>query len=275
MSRASAQGKVPYAYYRCTGSDAYRFGGQRLCWNKQIRTDILDASVWEDVRRLLSEPERVRAEYERRLQRTGTDQSHELEHINKLINNSKRLISRLIDAYGDGLLDKSEFQPRISAAKERLAKWEDERRRQTSEAMQEAELRLVIGQLEEFARRVSEELQEPNWETRREVVRALVKRVEVDEQEVRIVYRVSPSPFEGRPQQGSLLHCWGRDRCPLRTADPLVLVPGRPMAVPFAVRLFHRCFQPHLDQPQNAAVADPPGHRFHQLGMGDAIEVSR
>jgi len=52
--------------------------------------------------------------------------------------------------------------------------------------------------LEEFARRVSQELQEPDWDTRREVVRALVKKVEIDEQEVRIVYRVSPSPFEGR-----------------------------------------------------------------------------
>jgi site-specific DNA recombinase len=216
VSRASAKGKVPYAYYRCTGSDAYRFGGQRLCWNKQVRTDVLDACVWEDVSRLLSEPERVRTEYERRLQRTGADQSHELEHINKLIKNSKKLISRLIDAYGDGLLDKSEFEPRILAAKERLAKWEDERRRQMSEVTQEAELRLVIGQLEEFARRVSDELQEPSWETRREVVRALVKRVEVDDQAVRIVYRVSPSPFEGRPQQGSLLHCWGRDYPALR-----------------------------------------------------------
>jgi site-specific DNA recombinase len=215
VSRASAKGRVCYAYYRCTGSDAYRFGGQRLCWNKQIRTDILDASVWEDVSRLLSEPERVRAEYERRLQRTGADQSHEMEHINKLIKNSKKLISRLIDAYGDGLLDKSEFEPRILAAKDRLAKWEDERRRQMSEVTQEAELRLVIGHLEEFARRVSEELQEPSWETRREVVRALVKRVEIDEHEVRIVYRVCPSPFEGRPQQGSLQHCWGRDLAPL------------------------------------------------------------
>jgi len=212
VTRASGQRKVSYTYYRCTGSDAHRFGGQRLCWNKQIRTDILEAAVWEDVSRLLSEPERVRAEYERRLQRTETDQSYELEHVSKMIYNIKKLISRLIDAYGDGLLDKSEFEPRILAAKERLAKWEDERRRQMSEATQEAELRLVIGQLEEFAKRVSEELQEPSWETRREVVRALVKRVEVDEQEVRIVYRVSPSPFEGRPQQGSLPHCWGRDQ---------------------------------------------------------------
>ena len=71
---------------------------------------------------------------------------------------------------------------------------------------------LLTPQLEEFARRVSQELQEPDWDTRREVLRALVKKVEIDEQEVRIVYRVSPSPFEGGPQQGSLQHCWGRVR---------------------------------------------------------------
>jgi site-specific DNA recombinase len=218
VSRTSARGKVPYAYYRCTGSDAYRFGGQRLCWNKQIRTDILDAAVWEDVRRLLTEPERVRAEYQRRLQGPGTDANHELEHLNKAIKHIKKLISRLIDAYGDGLLDKSEFEPRVLAARERLAKSEEDRRHRIREVTREAELRLVIGQLEEFARRVSEELQEPSWETRREVVRALVKQVEIDEQEVRIVYRVSPSPFEGRPQHGSLQRCWGRDNPPLRCA---------------------------------------------------------
>lgn len=216
-SRASAKGKVPYAYYRCTGSDAYRFGGQRLCWNKQVRTDVLDAAVWEDVRHLLSEPERVRAEYERRLQGPETGPDREVKHLNKMIANLKKMISRLIDAYGDGLLDKSEFEPRILAARERLAKLEDECRQRMGEAAQEAELRLVIGQLEEFARRVSQELQEPDWATRREVVRALVKQVEIDEQEVRIVYRVSPSPCEGGPQQGSLQHCWGRQRGPLRS----------------------------------------------------------
>ncbi len=200
-SRASAKGKVPYAYYRCTGSDAYRFGGQRLCWNKQIRTDMLDAAVWEDVRCLLSEPERVRKEYERRLQGSETGPSQEVQHLGKLVSNVKKMISRLIDAYGDGLLDKSEFEPRISAARERLAKLEAEYRQRISEAAQEAELRLVIGQLEEFARRVSQGLQEPDWDTRREIVRALVKQVEIDEQEVRIVYRVSPSPFEGAPNK--------------------------------------------------------------------------
>src|SRR6516165_4920699 len=212
-SRAAAKGRgrVPYAYYRCTGSDAYRFGGQRLCWNKQVRTDMLDAAVWDDVRRLLSEPERVRKEYERRLQGAGAGPDQEAEHLGKLIRNVKRMISRMIDAYGDGLLDRSEFEPRITAARERLTKLEEEHRQRLGEAAQEAELRLVIGRLEEFARRVSQGLQEPDWDTRREIVRALVKQVEIEEQEVRIVYRVSPSPFERGPQQGSSQHCWGRD----------------------------------------------------------------
>ena len=211
-SRASAKGKASYAYYRCTGSDAYRFGGQRLCWNKPVRTEVLDAAVWDDVRQLLSEPERVRAEYERRRQTAESGPNHEVEHLSKQIRNAKKMISRLIDGYSDGLLDKSEFEPRILAARERLAKLEHECRERVGEATQEGELRLVIGQLEEFASRVCQELQEPNWETRREIVRALVKKVELDEQEVRIVYRVSPSPFEGRPQQGGLQHCWGRDQ---------------------------------------------------------------
>src|SRR5208337_3181497 len=248
VSRASAKGKVPYAYYRCTGSDAYRFGGQRLCWNKQLRTDVLDAAVWEDVRHLLSEPER-------RLQGPETGPEREVKHLNKMIANLKKMISRLIDAYGDGLLDKSEFEPRILAACERLAKLEDECRQRLDEANQEVELRLVIGQLEEFAKRVSQELQEPDWDTRREVVRALVKKVEIDEQEVRIVYRVSPSPFEGGPQQGSLQPCWGRANATLRCSlfggieDMLLHEPG---------------FQPlledgftHRDVSHQPFVADP------------------
>src|SRR5262245_39575405 len=34
-----------YAYYRCTGTDAHRFGGERICDNLQVRTDLLDLAV--------------------------------------------------------------------------------------------------------------------------------------------------------------------------------------------------------------------------------------
>lgn len=254
VSRASSEGKVRYAYYRCTGSDAYRFGGQRLCWNKQVRTDLLDAAVWEDVRLLLSEPGRVQAEYERRLQGPVAKPGHEMEQLNKIINNTKKTISRLIDAYGDGLLEKSEFEPRVLAARERLAKLESERERRVAEENEEAEVRLVIGQLEEFARRVSQELQEPDWETRREIVRALVRKVEIDEQEIRIVYRVCPSPFEGRPQQGRLQHCWGRDHGTL----------GRPLlGRPFLQAVQDALMEERFEQGENLSVRNLAGHQGH------------
>jgi site-specific DNA recombinase len=269
-TRAASKGKakVPYAYYRCTGSDAYRFGGQRLCWNKQIRTDMLDAAVWDDVRGLLSEPDRVRGEYERRLQSAQSGPSQEVEHLSKLISNVKKMISRLIDAYGDGLLDKSEFEPRISAARARLAKLEGEHRQRIGEAAQEAELRLVIGQLEAFASRVSEGLQEPDWDTRREIVRALVKRVEVAEQEVRIVYRVSPSPFEGSPQQGRSQHCWGRDDPLLRHASPRAIESRRKAAI-------RRQEPRRLGPRRTGPVRDRKRAAPHRRGDGPALVLAR
>src|SRR5207253_6568493 len=57
-----------YAYYRCLGTDAYRFGGERLCHNTQVRTDRLDLAVWREVCTLLAHPERLAEEYRRRLQ---------------------------------------------------------------------------------------------------------------------------------------------------------------------------------------------------------------
>src|SRR5262249_54753918 len=104
-----------------------------------------------------------------------------------------------------------EFEPRIRGAKERLAKLETEAQTQAEEEAQEQELRLVIGQLQEFAERVQNGLAEADWSTRREIIRALVKRVEVDKEEVRVVYRVSPSPFVERPDGGILQDCGRRD----------------------------------------------------------------
>src|ERR1019366_3807836 len=63
-------------------------------------------------------------------------------------------------------------------------------------------------------------------------------------------------------------------RCPLRCATSLVFVAGRSMVPPPFVDLFHRRFQPHLDQMQQVPVAHSTGHRFHQLGVGNAVEVS-
>jgi site-specific DNA recombinase len=45
-----------YAYYRCLGTDAYRFGGVRVCSNHQVRTHLLDWRCGGRPVRYLSSP---------------------------------------------------------------------------------------------------------------------------------------------------------------------------------------------------------------------------
>jgi site-specific DNA recombinase len=209
VSRTAAKGKKRrYAYYRCIGTDGYRFGGQRVCWNKQVRTDMLEEAVWNDVCALLNDPEKVTQEYQRRLQGKSSPRgAHRGASLVKLIQKVKRGIARLIDAYEEGMLDKKEFEPRIRSAKERLTKLEAEAQAEADEETQEQELRLIIGHLQEFAERVRNGLGKADWSTQREIIRALVKRVEIDKEEVRVVYRVGPSPFVESPNGGILKGC--------------------------------------------------------------------
>jgi site-specific DNA recombinase len=79
-----------------------------------------------------------------------------------------------------------------------------------NEEAQRAELRLVIGKLEEFTTRMQQGLEEADWNTRREIIRALVKQIELSDEQIRIVYRVSTVPFVNAPNGGVVLDCWKR-----------------------------------------------------------------
>ena len=48
-----------YRYYRCSGTDGYRFGGERICTNRQIQAEFLEAAVWREVCDLLRNPEKL------------------------------------------------------------------------------------------------------------------------------------------------------------------------------------------------------------------------
>ncbi len=126
VSLRAAKGKRrDYAYYRCCGSDAYRFGGQRLCLNAQIRTDRLDEAVWREVEQLLRDPARIATEYERRLddaQRRGAG-GPDLAAAETQLAKLRRGMGRLIDSYTEGMIDRTEFEPRIASFRRRVQDW--------------------------------------------------------------------------------------------------------------------------------------------------------
>ena len=52
---------------------------------------------------------------------------------------------------------------------------------------------------------MSEGLDQADFDTRRKLLRLLIKRIEVDQDEVRIVYKVQPRPFATAPASGGFL----------------------------------------------------------------------
>ncbi len=55
-------------YYRCLGSDAWRYPDGPLCDNRPVRQDLLDEIVWTEVIRLLEDPGLIEGEIDRRLE---------------------------------------------------------------------------------------------------------------------------------------------------------------------------------------------------------------
>jgi site-specific DNA recombinase len=197
-----------YAYYRCVGSDAYRFGGERVCSNRQVRTDLLEQAVWQQVCALLQDPSRVAQEYQRRWQKPQRPENRIV--LEAQATKLKQGLSRLIDGYAEGLIDKQEFQPRVERSKEKLQKVEQALRALADEEARQQELRLVVTYLEDFAQRVTAGLEQADWMRRRELIRTLVKRVEIGAEAVRVVFRVEPGSRNIGPDSESLPHCGRR-----------------------------------------------------------------
>jgi len=135
-----------YAYYRCVGTDAYRFGGVRVCGNHQIRTDLLDLAVWREASALLEQPHRLEQEYQQRLTvRSG--QETERTTVERQRDKLRQGLARLIDSYTEGYLEKPEFDSRITRQRQRIAELDQQVRQLADAEALQRELRLLIGRL--------------------------------------------------------------------------------------------------------------------------------
>ena len=267
VSRSSRRGKkFDYAYYRCIGTDAYRFAGERVCDNKQVRTDLLEEAVWDDICQLLRDPDRVRREYERRLEGGSANVSARRKQLETTIRKVQRAIVRLIDIYEEGLLTKEEFEPRIRASKSRLSKLQDEEASLAAEQSEQAQMHVVIEHLDAFQKQLACGLDELDWHARREVIRLLVKRVEIDRDDVRVIYKVSPPPFDSGPVNGaSLQDCCRRNARSLRRSLAR-LIP--------LIALHHASRQPSLNQGQHTGIGDPVRNHANQPLVVNRVEES-
>jgi len=213
LSPSARKGKPrAYASSRCLGTDASRFGGERLCQNTQVRTDLLDLAVWQEVCTLRTHPERLAEEYRRRLQPETRAKRTPLATVEGQIGKLHQGVARLIDRYAEGLIDKGECEPRVTRLRQRLARLEEQRQALADAAAMQGELQLIIGRLEDCAATLHDGLEAADWTSQRDLIRALVKRVAVARDDVNIVLRIDPYPGDADPPKKSWQLCRGSEQ---------------------------------------------------------------
>ena len=172
----------------------------RICWTWRCGKKCVT---------LLAHPERLAEEYRRRLHAPGRAKRQAQPTLEAQIGKLRQGLARLIDSYAEGLIDKQEFEPRITRLRQRLTALEEQAQQLQDEAALHTELRRIIGRLEDFAAQVHDGLAAADWTSKRELIRALVKRVEVTQDQVNVVFRVDQHPADPDPGKKSLQLCRG------------------------------------------------------------------
>jgi len=210
-------------YYRCLGSDDYRYEGGRVCGNKPVRADYLDQVVWDHITGLLADPALIRAEIGKRLAqaRTSDPVTRQRKQLGLALAKAGASITAMIEAYSEQLITIDELRakmPHLRAREQNLRGQLDALDAQA--ANRDSYLKLA-GDLEGFLARLRGSTATATTEDRRRVLRLLVKDVLIGPEKITIRHRIpvrepasggghhDTTDTEGDMRQSYEL-CWGR-----------------------------------------------------------------
>ena len=216
-------------YYRCLGTDGWRYEGGARCATRPVRQDRLDAVVWGELVRLLEEPALLQAELERRLEagRRTDPRRRRVTQLRRERERLERVGARLVTAYQEELIELEELRRRMPPLRSRMRVVEAELEAVESAAEDRERHLRVAETLESFRERLRAGAGTLGIRERQKVLRSLVKEVLVDDGEITICHSipvtgaggsspVKPAPNSPRPSpptQSYLLR-WGRRGTP-------------------------------------------------------------
>ncbi len=177
-----------FIYYRCSGTDGYRFGGGRICDNRQVQGEFIEAAVWAQLCEMLKDPRRIEQAHQQMLAVERNPENPEI--LRAQLRKLQRGIERLIDSYSEGVIEKEQFVSRMSRTRERIEELEAKIGASTGTADAAQELQLLAEYYRKLAVHLSPELEDADWNRRREIIRSLVDRIEVGRASIAVVFRV-------------------------------------------------------------------------------------
>ncbi len=197
-------------YYRCLGSDDYRYERGRICDNPPVRQDYLDALVWDQVTALLADPQLIRAELDRRLQelRTASPITAQKAQLDRDLRRTERATNRLVEAYQEDLISLDDLRRRAPGLRKKATALRAQIEALEAQAVDRERYLQLAENLEGFVSRLRHAAESSSIKERQRVVRLIVREVLVGAD--RVVIRHSIPGSGGNPGPGYLL-C-GRSR---------------------------------------------------------------
>jgi site-specific DNA recombinase len=199
-STRTKAGKKIY-YYRCIGSDNYRFESGRICERSPIRVDLLDELVWKELLRLLETPSLIEEQLQRRrhTSQAGVAQQRR-DTLRKTICRHERQMNKLLDAYQEDLLSLEALRERMTTIKERHQRAQAELKQVATVVLDEERITRISADVNQFLRCLSERVTKINLLEKQAIARLLVKEVFVGADTIKIHHCV-PLPEKKMTKQ--------------------------------------------------------------------------
>ena len=200
-------------YYRCLGSDDWRYPKGHVCTNRPVRQDYLDNLVWREVMKLLEDPGLVRNEMERRIR--GLQESNpgkvRKEALAKAITRVQKGADRLLDAYQEGLLSLEQLRRRMPELKKRESALRTELQTVEVNVVDRERCLRLVGNLKGFLSSVHRSAQTLDVKDRQRVLRLVVKEILVGPDTVTVKHSIPVSSRAGGSSADSegcrISHC--------------------------------------------------------------------
>jgi hypothetical protein len=195
-------------YYRCLGSDRYRHLRGPRCQCRPIRQDYLDELIWQEVLRLLNEPELVRAEIERRIQENLSSDPVQQRKL-RLERESKRIASqldKLLDAYQEDLIGLTDLRTRVPELRRKQTAIEKELQGVALQALEKTRLTQLNASIENFLSALHRSAKNLDVLERQKIVRLVIKQVILKDDTLTIQHSIPVSRSnQGQPRASYLL----------------------------------------------------------------------
>lgn len=179
-------------YYRCLGSDNYRYESGRVCDNRPVRADYLDQVVWDHITGLLADPQLIRSEIDKRLEqaRSSDPARKQRQRLELALAKASTSITRMIEAYAEQLITIDELRARMPDLRGRETNLRNQiQALDTQLADRDAYLKLADN-LENFLTQLQHKATTAEVVERQRVLRLLVKNVLIGPEKITIQHSI-------------------------------------------------------------------------------------